>query len=1164
MRSRTVLALAFPLLIPAAIASSGCNAILGVEEGELDPTIGQGGSGHDASDDGASGGGGTGGTSGDCTTGDKKCDVDGLTPLACDEGEWKAQTKCAASCVQGACVDCVPQTKGCDEDAPRTCNAQGAWETGAPCAYVCAAGTCTGVCKPGTKACDPGNQKLPVTCNAGGQWESEAECATLCVNGACGTCKPDIDTQCKADGVTPQVCGADGNSWVDKNACQFVCLDGQCAGTCKPNDVRCSGASSNMPERCDGSGNWVAAGEACTTACVAGACTDCKPSSTKCIGIDQLVTCDANGVWPAVSQTCPFACVNDACGGVCKPGAKQCQQMSNILQECDDSGAWVTSETCPFVCANSACMGECIPNTMRCNGKTLESCSASATWQTKQTCANVCVNNKCVDCDYATFQPVCLSADKSRTCTPGNAFQDTTCTEPCLNGVCGGCTTGDRKCDGNVPSVCTNNTWVPEAACSGLASICKDGRCFCPSNGGPDMVPIGSGDFCIDVTEVTQSQYAAWLATIPPTEGQLTECAFNNGFDSLGSTCVSDTSICSGPTCIDHPIVCVDWCDAYAYCKAMGKRLCGSSNGGGTGYQDFATGDARSEWHMACSAAGANDYVYGDTYDTQTCNVPDASVGSTKAVGDLSQCTSPTVGYQGTFDLSGNVAEWVDSCGNKSGGGDDCHIGGGSYKSPGNKGLCAQAANANRANKLSDVGFRCCSRPVPPKMAWVKAFGGAGNESVVGVNAWAGGSSIVVGSFAGATQFGTLSLTTTGGHATEAFTVKLDPSGSPLWARQDGNHPVAPVKAMSGWSDGSVVLTGEFAGSASFGYGGTKVNYSASGHDAFAVKYDLNGNSTAVFATTSSTADERGLDVAGQSDGSFVVVGEMNGEANFGATTLTTVGANDAFVTRIGASGTPTWATSLGGNGVEAFSAVGVGNDASIVAAGFFTSPTLTPSGSSLLTLVGSQDMMLVKYTDAAGFVWAKQTQGGWVSPTDITFAADDSFVVSGVFSGTVVFGKGEGKETTLTGTGNYWQFLARYNANGTLRFARTTTSGAQPPGNLPMSVRFTPGGSLLVASGYSTPVTLGLGEWGETSLVNQGMFDALMGELAWDGTVKWMRSEGGVAHDVAAAAAPIDVNNSVVAGHFTGTVEFAPTEPNKTALEAVGGSDVYLMRLVP
>jgi len=77
-------------------------------------------------------------------------------------------------------------------------------------------------------------------------------------------------------------------------------------------------------------------------------------------------------------------------------------------------------------------------------------------------------------------------------------------------------------------------------------------------------------------------------------------------------------------------------------------------------------------------------------------------------------------------------------------------------------------------------------------------------------------------------------------------------------------------------------------------------------------------------------------------------------------------------------------------------------------------------------------------------------------------------------------------------------------------------------------------------------------------------MFDALMGELAWDGTVKWMRSEGGVAHDVAAAAAPIDVNNSVVAGHFTGTVEFAPTEPNKTALEAVGGSDVYLMRLVP
>ena len=48
-----------------------------------------------------------------------------------------------------------------------------------------------------------------------------------------------------------------------------------------------------------------------------------------------------------------------------------------------------------------------------------------------------------------------------------------------------------------------------------------------------------------------------------------------------------------------HPIVWVDWCDAYAYCKGVGKRLCGAIGGGPV---DFHTGYAdtnQSQWYRA-------------------------------------------------------------------------------------------------------------------------------------------------------------------------------------------------------------------------------------------------------------------------------------------------------------------------------------------------------------------------------------------------------------------------------------------------------------------------------------------------------------------------------------------------------------------------------------
>src|SRR5262249_39830790 len=94
----------------------------------------------------------------------------------------------------------------------------------------------------------------------------------------------------------------------------------------------------------------------------------------------------------------------------------------------------------------------------------------------------------------------------------------------------------------------------------------------CPTGlPGPPLIavpPPSGGRFCIDATEVTNAQYAAFLATNPQTSLQPARCTSWNGTYAgayVGPLTGRD----------DYPVVGVTWCDAFAYCKWAGKRLCG-------------------------------------------------------------------------------------------------------------------------------------------------------------------------------------------------------------------------------------------------------------------------------------------------------------------------------------------------------------------------------------------------------------------------------------------------------------------------------------------------------------------------------------------------------------------------------------------------------------
>jgi len=101
----------------------------------------------------------------------------------------------------------------------------------------------------------------------------------------------------------------------------------------------------------------------------------------------------------------------------------------------------------------------------------------------------------------------------------------------------------------------------------------------------------------IDAKPVTVAQYRAWLATRPDPAKQRPPCRANRSFQP-DATCLKGFRSCRGPSCA---VTCVDWCDARAYCEAVGKRLCGRVGGGATPWRQFNQG-ADSQWHNACTA----------------------------------------------------------------------------------------------------------------------------------------------------------------------------------------------------------------------------------------------------------------------------------------------------------------------------------------------------------------------------------------------------------------------------------------------------------------------------------------------------------------------------------------------------------------------------------
>jgi sulfatase modifying factor 1 len=146
---------------------------------------------------------------------------------------------------------------------------------------------------------------------------------------------------------------------------------------------------------------------------------------------------------------------------------------------------------------------------------------------------------------------------------------------------------------------------------------------------------------------------------------------------------------------LQNPVSRVTWCDAHAFCKWAGKRLCG----GVAADRDASSG----EWFGVCSKNGTQSYPYGPAFASGTCT---ENAAGPALVGSKPGCEG---GAPGVFDLSGNVREWIDSCDAL----DQCASAGSAYTSVPDGvtevGSCRDTYDYARLGSDPSIGFRCCA-----------------------------------------------------------------------------------------------------------------------------------------------------------------------------------------------------------------------------------------------------------------------------------------------------------------------------------------------------------------------------------------------------------------------------------------------------------------------
>ena len=158
-----------------------------------------------------------------------------------------------------------------------------------------------------------------------------------------------------------------------------------------------------------------------------------------------------------------------------------------------------------------------------------------------------------------------------------------------------------------------------------------------------DMVLIPAGEFLMGTDDRIRDEkplYVVYINSFFIDKFEVTNENYKKFVDATGRPAPDNWQGNNySPEKRKHPVVFVDWIDADAYCRWMGKRL-----------------PRETEWEKAARGTDGSIYPWGNKWDINKSNNPLSGHGGTMEIGSFEAGKSP----YGLYDMSGNVWEWID------------------------------------------------------------------------------------------------------------------------------------------------------------------------------------------------------------------------------------------------------------------------------------------------------------------------------------------------------------------------------------------------------------------------------------------------------------------------------------------------------------------------
>jgi hypothetical protein len=207
---------------------------------------------------------------------------------------------------------------------------------------------------------------------------------------------------------------------------------------------------------------------------------------------------------------------------------------------------------------------------------------------------------------------------------------------------------------------------------------------------------------------------------------------------------------------------------------------------------------------------------------------------------------------------------------------------------------------------------------------WAKNFGGHNDDIAYGIKLDGLGNLYVGGTFDSAATFGSLGVITSNGtQKNDAFLLKMDTTGNPVWIQtggSSGNTTTEVVRSITIGKDGNIWVNGNFAGTATFS--GNNIT-SAGDLDVFIAEYNPSGTLLLIKRAGGTGADNSLCITTSATpsadifySGSYTAA---TGGATFGSDNLTGIGMSDLYFGKLGLR-----TLSLTGN-IQGFTNAGTG-----------------------------------------------------------------------------------------------------------------------------------------------------------------------------------------------------------------------------------------------